>query len=445
MLKHSHSVRPRLEVLEGREVPANLTVTFSGGTLTVIGDDNPNDVTFRGDVGDKTHFTLTSAGTINNLPSPFSTPGGVKNIVVKMLAGNDTVTFDNSVPIDVLGNLKIDGGNGANSVLTTDLKVEKNFAITNGTNTAGSDQSYLTNLSVGGNLSIKNGDGDTYTVIQRSSAGASTIHGNVKVTNGDGQDLFVLRDTNVGGNVKVNNGHASAGGVAGLTQIFNAYNKVLHSVIGGSVSVSYRDGNMSGIDAIADTEVMGNVTFSHGSGSFSTGIDSYSTTTPVMVHGSLSILGTGSNTVNVGANTGFGHGAGLVVGKKFTVTSGSGNDTLTLNNVHVGSNSKFSLGDGTNTINIDDSVFDGKFRLTTGDGSDTFNLERTVGSHSATEFRKAVLIALGGGADSGYVAYSHTDANQAVVVWSTFVVTGVENWFRDLSQLSFPNGNHIQV
>ncbi len=442
---HSHSVRLCLERLGHREVPANLTVTVSGSTLTVVGDSDANDVTFQGDAGDKTHFTLTSAGTINNLSSPFDSPSGVKNIVVKMLGGADTVTFGNTVPIDVLGNVKIDGGSEANAVVTTDLTVERTCTITNGTNATGTDTAFLTNLDVGGRLTILNGDGDTSIQIRRDSPGVSTIKSNLTVTNGTGQDEFFLTDTNVGGNLKINNGHASAGDIAGQAVINNLQNLAFRSVIGGNLSVSYLDGFIFNFDAIRDAEIMGNATFNHGSGQSETQIDNFSTALPVVIHGNLSILGTGTNSLKVGAEVIFGGGAGLILGKKLTVTSGSGDDAINLNNVLIGGDTKLNLGDGANTIKVNDCNFDGRFTLITGAGDDTFTVEANAGTASATEFKKAVIVSLGDGTDAGSLAFAHVDGFQAVLVWNKFAVTGVESWNLDASQVLFPNGNHIQI
>ena len=48
----------------------------------------------------------------------------------------------------------------------TDLKVEKNLTILNGTNTAGSDVNNLVNLTVSRSVTINNGAGNTSTTIQ---------------------------------------------------------------------------------------------------------------------------------------------------------------------------------------------------------------------------------------------------------------------------------------
>jgi len=81
------------------------------------------------------------------------------------------------------------GGNGANNVAATDLEVEKNLTILNGTNTAGSDLNNLVNLTVSRSVTINNGAGNTSTTIQRNSAGLSSIGGSVLITNGFDQGL----------------------------------------------------------------------------------------------------------------------------------------------------------------------------------------------------------------------------------------------------------------
>src|SRR5262249_43396469 len=157
---------------------------------------------------------------------------------------------------------------GANSVTATDLKVEKNFSITNGTNTSGSDQTSLANLTVGGSLTINNGSGDTSIHLNGNSAGTSAVQGSITITNGSGEDDLQITDMNVGGNLSVNDGHGNASGIAGYTEIFNTSNTSFRSTIKGNVTVSYLDGNTTFFnDGIWDTEVQGNVTFNHGSGS----------------------------------------------------------------------------------------------------------------------------------------------------------------------------------
>jgi hypothetical protein len=453
MTSRRRSVRPCLESLECRAVPANLTVTFAGGTLTVVGDAATGDnVTVEADRASLTHFTLTStADTFNNQPSPFSTPAGVKSFVFKMGSGADSIDFDNaSGPIAVQGNVTINGGDGNNSVASTDLTVDKNLSITNGTATTG-DVSVIrmTNVSVGGNVTMKSTGGSTSTSIGRNSVGVSTIKGNVTVTNGTGEDAFTMTDTNVDKNVTINNGHGSSGGIAGYIDIYNLSNTAVRSVIGGNLTDTYLDGSGDGYDGLWDLEVQGNVTLNHGPGAFATFMDGFLTRLPVQIHGNLSILGTGANTVDIGKNDLFGNGSGLTIGKKFTVTSSGGTaETMSFFNLHVGGNTSFTLGNGGNTVTIDDSEFDGTFTLLSGAGADTVDLETTAGTSAATEFRKAVKVNLGGGGDTiNFVATSLAstpDAGQALVFWGA-VSFGQWSGTVELADVFFPNGGRFPL
>jgi hypothetical protein len=133
--------------------------------------------------------------------------------------------------------------------------------------------------------------------------------------------------------------------------------------------------------------------------------------------------GTGSNTVSIGDNN---LKTGLIVDKNVSITSGLSADSVTVNRLLVGGNTSFLLGDGTNTTKIDDSVFAGTFTLTTGKDADTINLETTAGSSAPTIFGKAVLIKEGAGVDH-FNREGSNDANQAIYVYSTFVIHGASD------------------
>jgi hypothetical protein len=450
MRRRTHSVRSRLDCLEHRDVPtSNLTVGFSAvtHTLTIVGDANADDVTVKGDAASQTHFTLTSSGNINGQPSPFSTPAGVKNLVFKLLGGNASITFDPTVPITVQGSVTFTGGTGVNSVTANQLTVGKNLSVTNAAHTTGIDKVWLFDFSAGGNVTVRNAGGNTDTLIERSSAGLSTIKGRVSVTNGTGADTFQLIDTNVDGSVTVNNGHGDASNNAGTVEIFNNFNSQFRSVIGGNLTVTYLDGNVAGSGCVADTVVLGNVTLNDGTGTFETLMDGRSTQQPVLILGNLTITGTGANTVDVGSNTAFfGNHSGLIVGKNFTLTSGGGTaETLAFRNFQVVGDTSLLLGDGGNTVTINDSYFGGRFTLVSGTGNDTFSLETTAGTSSATEFMKAVLVDLGTGNDQANIVSNGSnspDAGEQVVAWSTFEVKSPGQAITP-SHVLFPNGGEI--
>jgi hypothetical protein len=446
-------VRPALDPLDARTVPAtgpNLTVTFSAltHTLTVVGDAGNNEVTVQADPADHTHFTLTSSGTINGQPSPYSTPAGVRNLAFRMLDGDDTVLFDGTNPITVEGGVTINNGNGANTVAAGDLTVTRNLSVTNGTATAGPIRTLLTNLSVGGNVTLRSAGGDTLTYVVRNAPGVSTIHGNLTVTNGTGVDYFQMTDTNIDHNVTINNGHGG-GGSAGSVDILNQANAAFRSVIGGNLTVTYRDGNGAGYDGLWDTAVLGNVTFNHGPGAFVTRIDGFRTHLPVYVRGNLSVLGTGANSVDIGKGAQFGTNTGLTVGGRFTLRSGGGTaEHLTAFNLDVGGGTALALNNGGNTVSIDDSVFDGPFALSSGAGFDTVSLETTGGTSAATVFRRAVTINLGAGIDRINYVYDGTnlasiDSGEAIVFWGPLTVRTHPELFLDRTSVFFPNGGQV--
>jgi large repetitive protein len=407
--------RTRLEPLEGRDAPAALTVSYSAvtHTLTVVGTDGDNQLTIQGDSGDPTHFVLSSTtDTFVGGGTTFASPSGVQNISLRMLAGNDPVTLSNSPPIRLAGALTIDGGDGSNDVFATDLTVGKNLTIRNGT---GSDNTQFTNLNVNGSLTLTNGEGETFTQVARTSAGVSTVRGSVTITNGTGTDTNLLNDLNVGGNVTIRNGRN--GQNPGYTRIYNTYNTSSQSQIRGSVSVSHLDGNgdLNG-DWLLDAEVGGNVAYSYGTGSGTVRFDAHSTALLEVVHGSVSVTGTGA----LRLRTGLFAGLGLAIGKNLTVTGGAAADSVSLYRATVNGTTSLNLGDGDNKVNIDDSLFVGPFKLTTGGGADTVNLETATGTNTGTTFGRVVTMSLGAGVDSLTLGGSN-DANQALVFAGTFI------------------------
>jgi hypothetical protein len=442
----NRGVRLHVEPLEGRAVPANLTITYaaSSHTLTIVGDNDANVLDIQGDVNDPTRFTVTSTGTINNGPGTFATPNGVQNMTIRLSDGNDILMFVEAPTIQ--GRLTIDGGDGDNSVSTigstlTGLTVGKDFSITNG---AGYDSTVLTDLFVGGSLIVRNGDGGSDLKVQRDSVGVSTIGGSVRVKNGSGPDSTSLNDLNVGGGVTVENGHTDANGFPGTIQIANYWNTAFRSQIRGSVSVSYLDGVEKGTsDVLADVVVGGNVTFAYGAASCTTVLDGNVTGLPTIVNGSLSITSTVAHAVELGIGL---MNKGLVVGRSLSITGGAGFGFVNMNKLQVDGSATLRLGDGSNTVNINDSSFGGSFRLTTGALADVVNLDTITGGPAATTFRGPVLINLGAGNDTVNVAGLAT-INQAVEILGTFVVhhgTGSDVLNVNPSHEFFPFGTSIQ-
>jgi hypothetical protein len=435
-------------------------VTFSplSHTLTVVGDADANDLRVQPEAPDPAGFTTqfllaSDSDTFNGRAGPFLTPVGVRNIAIRLLGGDDTVYFDiTTMTIHLAGNLSIYGGDGANRVSTawaiptppTDLKVDGTVSITNGTTAAGQAQTHLINLSVGGNVTVRNGSANSLTAINRVLAADSNIGGDLAVIDGMGGGSLYLEDTNVGGNVTFSNG--PGGTFSPTTAIGVNKNLGRRSVIRESVTVTDVGGN--GNDYLDDAEVWGNVTFNDGSVGFGTIFDALDTSAPVLVRGNLTITGTGNNEVDVGspAAIGFGRGLGLMVGHNFTVATGDGDDVLHLNRLQVGGATRLALGDGNNTVTIDDSVFAGPFSLTAGTGADKVSVETATGTSVPTEFGGPVTMSLGSGDDSLALGGAF-DAGQMVIVEDSFRVhrgAGNDTLTEPPGHQDFPFGTSVQ-
>src|SRR5262249_16107208 len=148
--------------------------------------------------------------------------------------------------------------------------------------------------------------------IARSSAGLSTVGGNLSVINGAGFDSTRVVDINCGGNVAISNGHGDASGNTGYSAIFNQVNTSMRSVIKGNVTVPNLEGNVTSYDGLWDMEIRGNVAFNHGRGNATMYFDGYVTHVPVLIHGNLSLAGSGVQSVSVGLQYNI---TGVVVGK----------------------------------------------------------------------------------------------------------------------------------
>jgi hypothetical protein len=310
-----------VEVLEGRAVPAgNLKATFAPrtGTLTVVGTAGDDALGVFGHPGDPTRLDLVApTESINGgaVGGTYTTPAGVRTVVITTLAGDDSVLFSSpgaggNGPIRLPGSLTVTGTTGAKSVRASDLTVGGSVSIRSGVHTTGTNTTTLYNLTAGGGVAVRSAGGDTDTQIGRTAAGVSNINGSVTVVNGAGKDFFNLTDMDVGGNLTVANGPGDAAGNAGRFQVYNYYNTGRRAVIRGSVSVSYLSGN-GGTDFVQDVEVLGNVTLRHGPGEFITTVDGFHTGLPVQVRGSLTVAGTGRSTVSLGTGD---QRTGLVVG-----------------------------------------------------------------------------------------------------------------------------------
>jgi hypothetical protein len=184
--------RLQLESLENRELMAgNVTVSFSGSELRIVGDSAANGVEVR--QSSPGVYTITGAfeggaATKINGRSSITASNVNGNVVVALGAGNDQLDFgtgDQRV-IDVKRDLIIDMGTGNDWTDVRDVKVAGMLSINTGT---GVDRTVVNRANVGTDLrigdatsSVNSGDSDEVTVL------SSTVRRQIALTFRGGSD-----------------------------------------------------------------------------------------------------------------------------------------------------------------------------------------------------------------------------------------------------------------
>ncbi len=306
---------PLLEQLETRTALAgNVTAAVLGGNLVVNGDNQGADIAIsQPSVG---KITLTGDGTsINGSAGPVTFSGVTRDLRINFGKGNDSLTFDETNPITVCGNLSINGGQGSNTISTLSgspgsLKVGRDLNILN--QPGGPEQITLLNLSVKRNAQIRNMGGDSLVTIDVASNGTdlpgfNSIGGNLQIVNGPGQyNETDLSSINVKGSVQILN--------QGNDAITNISSPASPNTIGGNLQI------IDGAGQLAQTQIDG---------------------------------------TKVGRNL------------QVAASGPDSNTTLILTSTQVRNDTGLKGGDGDSTVFVNDDTFGGSFQLQTGNGADT--------------------------------------------------------------------------
>lgn len=346
-----HSLRPSLETLEARDVPAGtVSATFANGRLTITGDAAANALLIRmepehlltiTDNGTGTQIRLNGGPVADAVTLPAPVTGAV---VINLGDGADDLFLDG---VGLPGSLTINGGNGSgdgltgNSIRLQNVQVGGNLAVTN---LAGEDNIYLWGLvGVGGGLCIRNGSGRStvfgdYTTDLRVggvfavTGGAGVEHvdlyGGVGVavgglafnsgTDHDGSFYVVhpFGDLTVAGSIRLTNGPGPDSNDLGGHNV----------TIGGAVVVNNGDGGSSTVLRADSALAVGQVTITNGAGYDDNTIQGHDST---LIRGNVRI----TNGAGIGANSVFG-GNLLSVGGSVTFVNGNGHG-LHLNTVYA--------------------------------------------------------------------------------------------------------------
>ncbi len=360
------AVNGLVSVINGSGTGAAAAVTIDTTTAQVIGGTT----------------SITNGDNVTNSVSLVGTTGGLRsvgNVTVK----NGIATTSNAITVNSLGNSGTtsstftNGASPANSISflgTTGNAFTGLVAATNGLST-GTNAITATRLSATKGLTLTNGGATTSnTLTVGGSAGTSlvSVTGNVTLTNGTAATTSVSVDNltvlgaNAAGNLTIANGATGAGGT---TVTFGA--GALNSISG---NLQITNQASSGTRAV----VMNRTTISG-----RTGVNLYE-------------VGGGNTTLTVGNNQ------LVTVAKAFVIQDGTGNSTVALQNLTVGSLNYTDIGGGVDTLDLGGTpagtlTVNGVTRIDTGIGSD---IVRTGGAGGTAVYNDSVFISLGSGNDS---------------------------------------------
>ncbi|MGL4550160.1 MAG: hypothetical protein ACRC33_03145 [Gemmataceae bacterium] len=422
--------RPRIEVLEGRAVPAGLIdVTFQNGALKILGDADANTLTVtQGADGRLTLTTdLGSSVRVNGQDVPvlgghtLSTPV-TAGVIVSLGGGNDALTFSGSVEdIDLPSFLSVNGGDGNNTLtLQQGVTVSGPLALTNG---AGLDTTHLYDeVNVLGNLTVKNGNGGS--LLDANAATDLRVKGALSVLSGAGFDeidLSAAQKARLGAFVQKTG--------ADLDGSDTDLSPVQSLTVTGVVSVANGagDDDLDIGDATLDTRISGAVTVLNGAGSNHTdlvGTDRLHVGGPIVVTG-----GAGSDLVHLGINS------GLVSFGTVTVSAGAGSNGTIVGGAELWMTGKLTYvgGGGADNFSVQtaaDGMVGGAVKLLLGAGSNTLDVR--AGNDATLVLGSLTAVNAGGAAGPDVVGL-----RDVKVLGVTAITTGAGNDQVTLEDVTF--------
>ncbi len=396
-------------IITGNDMANHIRITEVDGVVTIT----------KGDANTKINGDPDAGNLGVALNGVFS-----RNIKIKMGDGDDKVMImgdygpdndpgtEDDNPFEIGGNVQIDLGDGTDNDGDTMqvaslfyVDVEGNIKFTD----KGSDESYasITESTIGKNLQMNFAGGDTEVEIY-----TSTVKGNLKIANkgGASDDSYVdIDDSSFGKNVQI----SLSGDYCGTS--FQDTN------IGGNLKIQNKDGVTHGVD-LSTTTVVGSVSIANGDGWHEVYIDesiigqnlsiknkdlvipegedpaSWQTVTiwDTDVAGSVKISnGKGAAIIEIeDRNDGDANGNSVTIGKKLSITTKDGDDSVTIDDVTAG-NIKISTGEGgqgTTSVSVKDVAARGGLTVANKSGVTDIDIDNTsVGKKTKLTGGKAAM------------------------------------------------------
>jgi hypothetical protein len=332
-----------------------------------------------GAITDNDNVTIAAGGQldlIGAIPGPETYLGGIKgNLTITGQTGSDATLLALTIGGNVTGTF-VDAGD--NFTIRGGSRIGGNVTLTEtagkllGNNTI----NVMESTQIGKNFTVNNLGNSLDATLQNSRIG-----GNVVLNAGSGTtgSLFNLTNLDVGGNFDVKDGAlVDALSMNGIT-------------IAKNLTLSMGDGGNGAGDTLQSLVVNGNLTVTYGKGAdfFSlqnSTINGNATITNTDGVDRLQVLNTlvgrnfSYNGGNGGTQTGLNRDAinGVTVGGTLSMTYGTGNDELQLDNARIHGVATFRTGDGANLVQINTSQFFGALNITGGIAVDTVNCSNTM-------------------------------------------------------------------
>jgi large repetitive protein len=374
------------------------------GALAVKAGDGDDTVTVRGGLGDGS--TIAAGAT-------FDLGAGAVNLVL----GDDAGGFG-ELSVQGRGGVRVAGSTGG-TVTAKALTVARSFK----TSIGATSQTTFTNCTLG-RLS-QTGD------VINSNLNSTTVTGSVTAT-GRGFALVYGNGLTVTGDVRVSSPEHVAGLAAyngGLSARNATVTAGYWAIFGGDSGPVTLTGNLTVsspsqtgvlLNMQSPSEVKGNITLNGGWQQ-----DSFSVSPMFKADRNVVLnMGDGDNVVTIGAAT-----APTPIGGNLVIQSAAGNDAIALERVAVTGLTSITTGAGNDTLTIDNgSTFTGTFVADTGSGNDIISIAQSVGAAAPVTFTGNAVILAGAGYDTlqlGRPVASGGDANsQALFVAAPSKVDG---------------------
>jgi len=402
----SRRFRPALELLENRLTPAgNIYAAVRLGSLYISGDTRDNAVMITQDkLGT---FTVSPADTstrINGRSAPITFTRVTGSVITNLGLGNDTVQLGAAKGDTLIVNrdLQIMGSSGDKTVQAlADLFVGGNVAVT--TNGGSDTMDFTGAIYVHGNMNIDAGRGDNFITIA-PTGGTNTIAGSLNVTNMGGVSSTSIFDTSVLHDLNLSsNGSPFINSDRTSDIFFGVSSGDVKTAVLGNANITLKQNG--GSIVFADTNVAGNANISAApsgdanSPSVSVLVGPLVNGSDVGIAGNLTVTTGSPASLTLGTVEG-GAQAMLRVGGGTSLTTGNGDDQISLTGLVSTLDMRVNTQAGADLVTMDDSAVFGNLIMNLGDGADSLLLEGKEDATGVTQLVGDFRIMLGNDDDS---------------------------------------------